>query len=178
MAINNLSSILINGGQCVFRLMLVCSCAGCLNWAGAALAKASQEQPVDFAAQIQPIFDRSCATTFCHAGSGPQQGLNLEAGKSYANIVSVPSTQAPSAMRVVPFDAENSYLYLKLKGEQANLGGSGGRMPSGRPALPEDQLALIRAWIDQGALAEPPPPTTAVESSAWGQVKRLAARMR
>lgn len=157
----------------MFRLVLVCACAGCLNWAGTALAKASQEQPIDFATQIQPIFNRNCATSFCHAGSGPQQGLSLEASKSYGNIVNVPSPEALSAMRVKPFDPENSYLYRKIAGEQADLGGSGSRMPSGKPALSAEQIELIRTWINQGALAEPPPPTTAVESSAWGQAKSL-----
>ncbi|MBI2502120.1 MAG: hypothetical protein HYW07_02670 [Candidatus Latescibacteria bacterium] len=156
------------------KFLLACACAGSLGWACTALAKAAQEeQLIDFATQVQPIFARSCATNSCHAGANPQQGLSLEAGKSYDNIVNVPSTEALSAMRVTPFDAENSYLYRKLKGEQADLGGSGSRMPSGRPALVEDQIELIEAWINQGALKEPPPPVTAVEASAWGQVKSL-----
>jgi hypothetical protein len=142
-----------------------------LNWAGTALAKASQEKPIDFATQIQPIFDRSCATSFCHAGTNPPQGLNLEAGKSYDSIVEVLSGESSTAMRVKPFDAENSYLYRKLEGEQADLGGGGGRMPFGKPALAADQLKLIEDWINQGALKEPP--TTAVAASAWGEVKSL-----
>lgn len=154
------------------KLLLAWACAGSLCWAGTALAKAAQKKPIDFATQIQPIFDRNCATSFCHAGTNPRQGLSLEAGKSYENIVDVPSAEAPSAMRVKSSDAENSYLYRKLEGEQADLGGSGGRMPFGKPALAEDQIKLIEDWINQGALKEPPP-TTAVEASAWGQVKRL-----
>ena len=155
------------------KFLLACVCAGSLSWAGTALAKASQEKPIDFATQIQPIFDKSCATSFCHAGTNPQQGQSLEAGKSYDNIVNIPSAEAPSVMRVKPGDAENSYLYRKLEGEQGDLGGSGGRMPFGKPALAADQIKLIEDWINQGALKVPPPPTTAVEASAWGQVKRL-----
>lgn len=155
------------------KLLLVWACVGTLGWAGTATAKASQEQPVDFATQIQPIFDKNCAGSFCHAGTSPRQGLALEAGKSYDNIVGVPSGEVPSVMRVKPFDAENSYLYRKLEGEQADLGGSGGRMPQGKPALAEDQIKLIEEWINQGALKELPPPVTAVEASAWGQIKHL-----
>ena len=155
------------------KFLLACVCAGSLSWAGATLAEVSQEQPIDFATQIQPIFDQKCAFSGCHAGASPQQGMSLAAGKSYDAIVNAPSQEAPSVMRVKPADAENSYLYRKLEGEQADLGGSGGRMPLGKPALSADQIELIEAWINQGALKEPPPPTTAVEASAWGQVKHL-----
>jgi hypothetical protein len=145
----------------------------CLSFFWFALVPGLWAGPALSLPRLQPIFDRSCATSFCHAGANPQQGMSLEAGKSYDNIVDVPSGEAASVMRVKPFDAENSYLYRKLEGEQGDLGGSGNRMPSGKPALAEDQIKLIEDWINQGALKEPPPPTTAVEASAWGQVKRL-----
>ncbi len=156
------------------NILMACACAGFLSLANAALAQISDEKPIDFATQVQPIFDKSCAGSFCHAGTSPSQGQNLEAGKSYDNIVNIPSAEAPGVMRVKPFDTENSYLYRKLEGEQADLGGSGGRMPFGKPALAADQIKLIEDWINQGALKVPPPPVTAVEASAWGQVKRLA----
>jgi hypothetical protein len=46
---------------------------------------------------------------------------------------------------------ENSYLYHKITGTQASVGGSGERMPRGGQ-LSDAEIQTIRAWIAQGAL--------------------------
>jgi mono/diheme cytochrome c family protein len=89
------------------------------------------------------IFTPKCSG--CHP---PNQGLNLEAGNAFADIVSVNSSEQPSLMRVKPGDPDNSYLYKKVAGA---AGISGSRMPQGGPFLTSAQLQLIRDWILAGA---------------------------
>jgi len=103
---------------------------------------------VSFAGQIQPIFSASCASGSCHGGAFPLQGLSLEAGKAHAALVGVQAQQC-SLKRVEPGDASQSYLTQKLEGAGSCFQGS--RMPAGAAPLDSAKLALIRAWIDQGA---------------------------
>ncbi len=98
---------------------------------------------VDFSTQIQPLFNSYC--TGCHGGSG---GLTLSAGVAYGNLVSVPPSAPVPVNRVEPGDASQSFLFWKLN--CANPG-SGSRMPIGGTLSPEEQ-AMIRDWINQGAL--------------------------
>jgi hypothetical protein len=99
-----------------------------------------------FSQVIQEIFNRrGCAASACH-GSSRKAGLDLRAGKARASLVSVPSTQT-SASRVIPGNAQDSYLIVKVEGRQS----VGGRMPLGWPALDNIDLANLRNWIDQGA---------------------------
>jgi hypothetical protein len=109
--------------------------------------------PVDFAKQIQPIFDRNCALSGCHAADTASGGMILDAGMSYANIVNVTSSEVAPDKRVAPGDSAHSYLYEKISHAQPR---SGGQMPLGSNPLPGDQMALIKAWIDQGAKAASP----------------------
>ena len=66
------------------------------------------------------IFTPTCATSSCHAGGAPAAGLNLTAGNSYAALVGIASTEDANIMRVVPFDAANSYLMQVLDGTAAS----------------------------------------------------------
>jgi hypothetical protein len=106
---------------------------------------------VSFCADIQPIFTASCALSGCHAGPAPQLGQNLAPGNAYASIVNVPSVEAPALDRVEPGDPDASYLVHKIQGTFASVGGSGGRMPLGQGALPQEDIDRIRAWIVAGA---------------------------
>jgi hypothetical protein len=54
-------------------------------------------------------------------------------------------------MRVKPFLPDSSYLIHKIEGTQADVGGSGERMPRGGMPLTQAQIDLIRAWITVGA---------------------------
>jgi len=54
-------------------------------------------------------------------------------------------------MRVVPGDTGSSYLWHKLTGTHTKVGGSGGQMPLGYPALDAKTLGVIETWILEGA---------------------------
>src|SRR4051794_3392772 len=66
--------------------------------------------------QIQrEIFTPTCAKSGCHAADTGQEGLVLEAGRSYALLVGYAATEQGSLARVQPGNPERSYLILKLR---------------------------------------------------------------
>lgn len=98
-----------------------------------------QAQPVTYA-EIAPILASRCAK--CHAPQGlmgpPPEGLILT---SYAETLA-----SAERARVVPGAAEASELLRRIRGQARP------RMPyDGPPWLDEAEIALIAAWIDQGA---------------------------
>jgi len=106
--------------------------------------------PVGLTADIQPILDANC-TAGCHSSPNPSAGLDLS-GNAYNAIVGVPSDDVPAMDLIEPLDPANSYLWHKLNGTQIGVGGSGGRMPKGAPALSVADKDLIEHWILTGAL--------------------------
>ncbi len=98
----------------------------------------SPQKQVDFEKDVFPIFSRSCVP--CHGARMQQGQLRLDAKK-------VVLTGGQSGAAVVPGKSADSLLYQRvalLKGHT--------QMPPFGPKLPEEQLAVIRAWIDQGAV--------------------------
>ena len=93
------------------------------------------------------VFDQTCSLPSCHLGPGPDHELNLTEGKAHGDLVNVPSRQKPEFLLVSPGNPDDSYLLRKMTGE----GIIGERMPTGLPALPEEQVAMIREWIRSGA---------------------------
>lgn len=91
------------------------------------------------------------ACTQCHTNQGrtPAANLNLLPEVAHAQLVNVASIQKPGAVRVIPGDADNSYLVQKLEGHPGIVGQ---RMPrTAGPFLTEGQMLIIRRWINQGA---------------------------
>src|SRR5947209_3772943 len=103
---------------------------------------------VDFKTQIQPIFTRNCALSGCHATDSASGGMILDAGQSYAHLVNVASSEVAPDKRVVPGNSAASYIIEKLTHTAPR---SGDRMPLGGDPLPDDQINLIKTWIDEGA---------------------------
>src|SRR5713226_9069789 len=92
---------------------------------------------VDFLKQIQPIFESSCYG--CHGSKMQMAGLRLS-DKS----ASLAGGQSVSV--IIPGKSADSPLYRRVAGL-----GDQPRMPIGGKPLDASQIALIRAWIDQGA---------------------------
>ena len=107
---------------------------------------------VDYAADIQPIFNAACT---CHlmgqSGMMTAPVLTLNEGMSYDMLVGPASTQATALQLVAPGDLDNSYLWRKLEDTHLDAGGSGTVMPQ-VGMLEDNDLNLIRAWILQGAM--------------------------
>ena len=106
---------------------------------------------VSFSQQVQPILTDRCAFGGCHASTSPAAEQSLAEGLAYVNVYNVPSQELPSMDRVEPGDPDQSYLVHKIQGTHLDVGGTGLRMPRGQEPLSQDQINLIRAWIQQGA---------------------------
>ena len=83
----------------------------------------------------------------CHSASATFPPMN------YDDLVDQDSMQLSSMKLIAPSDPENSYLLHKISGTHLEVGGSGSQMPIG-PELSYDDIALVDAWIEQGARLE------------------------
>jgi hypothetical protein len=93
------------------------------------------------------------ACVSCHTSTGrnPAGGLDLNHDAAYDQLVNVASRAKPGATRIVPGSPDDSYLIHKLEEGRTDIVGR--RMPNnGPPYLTEGQIAIIRRWIETGAL--------------------------
>lgn len=102
----------------------------------------------NFASIQANIFTPSCATSGCHSGTAPPEGLLLTEGNSLQNIISISSGEVPALNRIKPNDADDSYLIRKVEGTAS----VGLQMPRNQPALSIEKIQAIRDWINNGAL--------------------------
>ncbi len=96
---------------------------------------------VDYASQIQTIFNAKC--TSCHGGTS---GFTLT---SYNTLINSVGAQYGTSI-VVPGDPNASGLVDKIEPSPQ----FGTRMPQGG-TLPQGEIDLIRQWITEGANAVP-----------------------
>lgn len=94
------------------------------------------------------VFSPSCAVSGCHAGSNPQQGMNLSAGQAHTNLVNVRSNERPELFRVAPGAPDSSYLVHKVEGRSSIVGE---QMPLGGAPLSQEEITALRTWIENGA---------------------------
>jgi len=104
---------------------------------------------ITFSGSILPILEARCAS--CHMTGDEPGGMALISDMAYASLIRK-SAQVDDMLIVKPGFPLKSYLILKLEGRHLQASGQGARMPLAAPALPEKQLKLFRAWIEQGAL--------------------------
>ena len=108
------------------------------------------EERVDFVGDIQPIINANCAVAGCHVpdGIGP---MSLVADVAFEELL---NPGIPFQPRVIPGNPENSIIVERLEGRLQP------QMPLDQDPLPQEEIALIRRWIAEGAnrTAEPPGP--------------------
>lgn len=105
-------------------------------------------EPASFAKDIVPILKTRCV--MCHLTGKEPGNMKLAPKVAYATLVGVKAMETGLA-RVEPGKPDQSYLVRKLEGTHVAAGGTGERMPQGGAPLPPEQMAAIRAWIEQGA---------------------------
>lgn len=113
-----------------------------------ALSAAHAAEPVSFAKDIVPVLKTRCV--MCHLTGQEPGNMKLAPKAAYATLVGVKATET-ALNRVEPGKPDESYLVRKLEGTHVAAGGTGERMPTGGAPLPPEQMAAIRAWIEQGA---------------------------
>lgn len=91
-------------------------------------------RPVDYATEVRPIFQKHCYS--CH-------GPNKQKGEYRLDLRNV--ARKPEVIR--PGDSANSPLIHHLVGINDRS-----IMPPDPPPLTAEQVGVIRAWIDQGAV--------------------------
>ena len=107
---------------------------------------------VSFANDIQPILTANCVS--CHQPGGFAMTFNgipmdLRGGQAFASIVNQQSAQNASFTLVTPDDSSQSLLFRKVSEDNPPVGTT---MPFVGGRLSSENLALIRDWIDQGAM--------------------------
>ena len=108
-------------------------------FAALSMAVALAQQPeIDFKRDIEPIFRQHCLG--CHGSAQQQSGLSLD---SRADAL----RGGYSGPAIAPGESSSSRLIAMLERPPDE----GPSMPLGRERLPPDQIALLSAWIDQGA---------------------------
>jgi hypothetical protein len=108
---------------------------------GTAEAGESPAERVDFQRQIRPILAARCYE--CHGEHEQKSSLRLDRRAAAFK-------GGDTAPAVVPFDSSGSLLVQYITGKNPdNI-----LMPAKGPPLEASEVALIRAWIDQGAAWE------------------------
>jgi mono/diheme cytochrome c family protein len=102
----------------------------------AAWVRAS-EPAVDYARDVQPLLTRTCAG--CHGPEKQRGGLRLDTAAGLRE-------GGDSGPPVVPGDSSKSRLYHAITGTNDVKA-----MPPKGPGLSAAEVALVKAWIDQGA---------------------------
>lgn len=102
------------------------------------LSGCGRGEPVDFATQVQPILNKHCIT--CHGGVKKSGGI----GFLFQEDALVEGKSGRPA--IVPGDASGSEFIRRLLEDDPEQ-----RMPFEKPPLSEEEIDLLRRWIDQGA---------------------------
>ncbi|HUA58428.1 MAG TPA: ankyrin repeat domain-containing protein [Verrucomicrobiae bacterium] len=111
------------GGPSIFVVCLALALAGTLP---------AQAQKIDFAKDVQPIFQKSCVP--CHGPAVQTSGMRLDR-----------KSVVMGRRGVVPGSSENSFLFHRISGNEYGM-----QMPP-TGALRPEQIEIIRKWIEQGA---------------------------
>ncbi|CAN5865890.1 hypothetical protein BH23PLA1_BH23PLA1_26100 [soil metagenome] len=97
------------------------------------------EDEVEFEADVRPILDLYCFE--CHGSKTPEAGLRLDSIQAILE-------GGDGGPAIVPGKSAESLLFEVLTNEE------GFRMPPEGEPVPEEEIEIIRAWIDQGAKVE------------------------
>jgi len=100
---------------------------------------AAATRTVDFARDIQPIFANHCVS--CHGATRQKSGLRLDEREA---ALKGGENHAPA---IHPKDGAGSPLVRFVAGLDPDI-----RMPAKGDPLTGEQVGLLRAWIDQGAV--------------------------
>jgi mono/diheme cytochrome c family protein len=113
------------------RVLVLATLLGALS----AQLPAQQPNSVDFKKDIQPLFDKNCIG--CHKGASAPSGLHLDSAEGVM-------TGGNNGKVIIPGNAKDSPLVGRVAERS---------MPPDAP-LTNEQIAIITAWVDQGAKSD------------------------
>ncbi len=108
-------------------------------------------QDVSFKNEIAPILAARCAG--CHGG------VEAKGGYRVSSFVALTSPGETESDPITAGDPDASYLLELISSDDAET-----RMPKEAEPLADEQKALIRRWIEQGAKFDGPDPKAALQS--------------
>src|SRR5215471_13731620 len=120
------------------NMMRTWAVVGLLSLPGAALLAQQPAGAIDYAQQVQPIFNNNCIG--CHKGGSAPANLRLDSAVGVLG-------GSDSGKVVIPGNSKGSLLAQRISDT------TGEQMPPNKP-LPKDLIATIVNWIDQGAKAD------------------------
>src|SRR5688572_22761934 len=91
---------------------------------------------IDFVRDVQPIFRQHCVG--CHGPTQQMNGFRLDRRRD--------AMRGGTVAVIGPGNSAGSRLYLRLAGDR-----TGGTQMPPTGALKPEQIAVVKAWIDQGA---------------------------
>jgi uncharacterized protein DUF1553/uncharacterized protein DUF1549/cytochrome c len=143
----------------ILKCVIVFLCVVASSVAAYSSAQSRPDHKVDFLLEIRPIFQTSCYS--CHSASNTSGRLRLDDETAAMK-------GGFSGAVIIPGDGKSSRLMQRILGERSLP-----RMPMGGPPLTDKQIALIRAWIDQGAPWPDESPSIAKPQSQkhWAYIK-------
>ena len=103
-----------------------------------------------FSRDIVPIFERRCGIGGCHSESAHQAGLVLTRTAAHAALINRPSQTRNGQILVRPGDADNSWLVIAIRDDEARRLGLA-RMPLASGPLTPNQIQTIVNWVNRGA---------------------------
>jgi hypothetical protein len=116
---------------------------------------------VDFTRDIRPIFEANCYR--CHGESRHKSGLRLDRKSS--------AMEGGTSGKVIePGDSAKSALVQRVTATDPDE-----RMPQGKDPLGAREIALLRAWIDQGANWPDDGSSAEAGEKHWAYVKPVQA---
>ncbi len=117
----------------------VLRCLAAFGVVASALAGDPAPPPVSFRKDIAPVLQRRCAT--CHNADSAKGGYRLD---SFARLTKPGDSDLPA---LTAGQAADSELYSLLVEPEAR-----DRMPQKADALPVREIALIKRWVEEGAV--------------------------
>ena len=120
-----------------FENLIFAASAGIAAVCSLAAPSMAQEGKITFEDHIKPILARRCST--CHDGNRTEADLDVT---SFITLM-----QGGGSGEVIqPFSADDSYLISLVTHEDSP------EMPPGGNKIPDAEIALLKQWIDKGAL--------------------------
>ena len=130
-----ISQMLAGGASALVSLLLIAASAMPANADEKAATASGRE--IDFGSEVYPIFEQRCQV--CH-------GAAQQLGEFRLDSKAVAFRGGLSGPNITPGDADQSPLFQRIAGI-----GTLNAMPMTGERLSEENIALIKSWIDQGA---------------------------